>query len=80
MQVTLKKESIMELLAKQNKGLGWLADKAGITNPSLSLMLKGVRHPSPKTREKIMKALDVDDWDSIFEIKDKEVASQPMPI
>ena len=56
----MTKLRIKELCKEKGLTLNTLADKVGISQPSISLIVNGKQKPSFDTLEKIAEALDVD--------------------
>ena len=74
MKVKLKSDVIGLIIAKRNISQNCLAKYIGTSNGYFSQMMNGIRNPSPKMREKILKVLSVlegSEFDDIFEIRDK---------
>jgi transcriptional regulator with XRE-family HTH domain len=72
MIVGLKRKEIGKRLARKNVSQNWLARKLGISSGYMSQLMCGVRHPSPKLREKIMNSLSECNFDDLFTIIDAD--------
>jgi transcriptional regulator with XRE-family HTH domain len=80
MLVKIKEKEFKEFLAKSNVSQAKLAESMDMSATYLNNIIAGRHTASPEFRESLMKALDIEDWDSIFEIVDKDVVSQPMAL
>jgi hypothetical protein len=80
-KVLVKEGVIEEFLMRNNKNRNWLAREAEIDSSYITLLLNRDRSPSPRIRENLMSALEITDWDALFEvINDIDESSQPMPL
>jgi transcriptional regulator with XRE-family HTH domain len=70
MAVYMKPENTKLLMTRANKSQKQLAEETGVKSSHISNVIAGRYAPSPELRQQIMVALEVKDWDSIFEIKD----------
>ena len=70
MKVELKASAIWMMLARQNRTQKWLAERVGTTNSYLSQLMSGKRRPSAEFREKLMEAMNVQDFDEIFIVQE----------
>jgi len=66
MKTTLKNKELNMYLTKKNKSQNWLAYHLKISSGYMSQLMNGARHPSPKMRERIMKALPELIFDDLF--------------
>ncbi len=72
MKAVIKTEVIKEMLLKKNMSQNWLAQRVGTTSGYMSQMIKGIRHPSPEMRQKILNILKGKEFDDLFlTVKDK---------
>ena len=69
LKVNIKQEVIEKFLVKKNKSQNWLAMKLEISSGYMSQLLLGIRHPSPKIREKIPNVMPDLKFDDIFKIE-----------
>lgn len=67
-KVTVNADEIRRRLAENNKTLKWLTYRLNITNGYLSQIMCGARNPSPKLRERMMRVLEVRNFDELFTI------------
>ena len=65
-RVRLKAEAVWELLNRLNLSQNELARRIGRSSGYLSQLINGERCPSPETRRRLMQALGVSDFDSLF--------------
>lgn len=74
MKVKLKSDVIALIITKRNISQNGLAKYIGTSNGYFSQMMNGIRNPSAKMREKILRVLELlegSEFDDIFEIQDK---------
>ena len=67
----LRSERVREILAKKHMSQNCFASRVGVSSSYMSMLLTGVRNPSPVLRRRILKALKMDKSKSedIFEMK-----------
>jgi len=58
------------ILTTRNISQNVAARRLGVTPQYLSQLLAGQRHPSPKTRERILKTFRGFSWDKLFTIEE----------
>ena len=68
-KVALKAQGLLKILAKKNKSQNWLAFRMQISSGYMSQLMTGMRHPSPKMREKMLTALPNHTFDELFRIE-----------
>lgn len=68
-KVALKAQGLLKILAKKNKSQNWLAYRMQISSGYMSQLMTGVRHPSPRMREKMLAALPDYVFDDLFRIE-----------
>lgn len=64
-KVGIKKNNLMNILAKKNWNFTELARRIGYSSSIITLYLKGERIPTAKMRKRILDALGCE-WDDIF--------------
>lgn len=69
MIVKLNNNELKLQLARKNMSQNWLAQRLGVTSGYISQLMCGVRNPSPRLREKIMKLFPECDFDELFTIR-----------
>jgi transcriptional regulator with XRE-family HTH domain len=65
--VKVKTAALLKVLARKNLSLNGFAKTLRLSNSCLSQFANGLRYPSPRTRDKMLKTLRVE-WDEIFKI------------
>ena len=65
-RVWLNANAVWELLDRLDISQNQLARLAGISPGHLSLLMNGRRSPAPRVRRRLMKALGVDDFHTLF--------------
>lgn len=68
-KVIVRTEVVREQLLRRNISQNGLAQKAGMSQGYLSQLLRHQRHPGPKTRERLMDALRIQEFDLLFEVE-----------
>lgn len=68
-KVRMKTKIFREILARKNISQNGLGRVIKLTSGHVSQLIRGTRNPSPETRKKILKELDVT-FDQIFRITD----------
>jgi putative transcriptional regulator len=68
MRTKLKTRELKLYLTKKNKSQNWLAYRLEISSGYMSQLMEGLRHPSPKLRERIMQKLPELTFDDLFVI------------
>lgn len=66
MKAVIKTEVIKEILLKKNMSQNWLAQRVGTTSGYMSQMIKGIRHPSPGMRQRILNIFKGKEFDDLF--------------
>ncbi|HAJ32463.1 MAG TPA: hypothetical protein DCK79_03720 [Candidatus Atribacteria bacterium] len=64
-KVKIKKNNLMNILAKKNWNFTELARRIGYSSSIITLYLKGERNPTAKVRRRMLDALGCE-WDDIF--------------
>lgn len=72
MKVGLKTKPFLEMLAKNNWSQNGFAESAGLSSGHFSQLVRGKRNVSPKTRKKILFALQGGKFEDIFFIKTRK--------
>lgn len=67
--VRLKTPALWARLETLGRSQNWLARQAGISPGYLSTLLNQERAPSGRIRRRIQRALDVHDFDELFELQ-----------
>jgi transcriptional regulator with XRE-family HTH domain len=70
LKVLVRSVALLEALAERNYSQNGLARRLGVSSGYMSQVLHGHRSPSPKVRQKLMDALGVTDFGTIFIIID----------
>ena len=67
----LRSDRIREILAKKHMSQNCFASRVDVSSSYMSMLMTGVRNPSPVLRRRILKALkiDISRSDEIFEMK-----------
>ena len=68
MKVKLKADLIRDYLAKRHLPQNWLAGVLSTTSGYMSQLMRGIRTPSPKMRQKIQNIFQDFKFDDLFEI------------
>ncbi len=69
MKVRLRGKVLLEILARRNLSQNALARRAGLTSGHISQLLRGARNVSPRTRKRLLHALDGVPFDQLFSIR-----------
>lgn len=75
LKVRLRRDRILLILARRNYSQNGLARSLGISSGYMSQLMKGVRRPSPRLRRKMLRVLQMKDFDELFEIEEVGVAA-----
>jgi len=67
-KVRIKPDEIRRRLAERNETLKWLTHRLDITSGHMSHLMRGKRNPSPKLRQRMMRVLEVKNFDELFAI------------
>lgn len=67
-KVKANANAIRHILAKRNQTLKWLTYRLDITNGYLSQIMCGRKSPSPKLRQRMMRVLEVKNFNELFAI------------
>lgn len=67
-KVYLKKDTVLNLLARKNKSQNWLAIKLGVSSGFMSQILAKKRALSPEMRERFLGYFEGLVFDELFEI------------
>jgi transcriptional regulator with XRE-family HTH domain len=78
MRVRLKRAALEAAIARRNWTKTALARKMGLHRTHLSDILAGRTHPGPRTRQRLLDALD-GTFDEFFEIVDQERRRRARP-
>jgi len=70
-KVSLNRRALEIALARKNMSQNMLAARMGISSGYMSQLMRGERHPSPMTRQKILDAMSPLSFDDIFIIEDE---------
>ena len=70
--VLLKTRALWERLAVLDRSQNWLAREVGISKGYLSTLINEGRAPSGCIRRQIKKALGVEDFDELFELRHED--------
>ena len=68
-RVRIKVDAVYDILDRLHMSQSDLARKAGLSTGYVSQVISGKRVPSPPVRQKIQRALGVDDFDELFELE-----------
>jgi transcriptional regulator with XRE-family HTH domain len=68
--VKLNQGAVLRAIARRNMSQNMLAIRAGSTSGYISQLMRGVRNPSPKMREKLQSVLTPLTFDDIFIIEE----------
>ena len=72
--IRLNRAALWERLALLNRSQNWLAREIGVSPGHVSMLVNGGRTPSGRIRERMLKALGLNDFHQIFlmEVTDDE--------
>ncbi len=70
--VRLKQQALWKRLAGLNRSQGWLARQAGVSPGYLSTLITEGRAPSGCVRRRLQAALDITDFDELFELENED--------
>ena len=73
--VRLDAAALWRRLALLNRSQSWLAREIGISPGYLSMLVNAGRAPSGRIRERMQKALGVDDFNDLFRLEDSDDAT-----
>ena len=73
--VRLDVAALWKRLALLNRSQSWLAREIGISPGYLSMLVNAGRAPSGRIRERMQKALGVDDFNNLFRLEDSDDAT-----
>ena len=65
----LKPEPVWELITRRNMSQNELARRSDISSGYLSQLISGRKNPSPDVRKRIQAALEVDQFDELFDLE-----------
>ena len=71
-RVMLRQEVVWELLDQLNISQNELERRCGISRGYMSQLMRGERSPSPRLRRRLMEALGVSDFDTLFAIVEED--------
>ena len=74
--VRLKRDALWGRLEALNRSQAWLAREAGINPGYLSTLITEGRAPSGRVRRRLQAALDITDFDELFELEDRHEDEQ----
>jgi transcriptional regulator with XRE-family HTH domain len=66
--VTLRPDPVWAFLEERGISQNELARLAGISSGYLSQLMSGAAHPSPEVRRRLLRELEIDDFDDLFTI------------
>ena len=67
--VRLNREAIWERLALLNRSQNWLAREIGVSPGYISMLVNGGRTPSGRIRNRMLKALGLNDFHQLFRLE-----------
>jgi len=67
-KVKVSADAIRRKLAERNQTLKWLILKLDISSGYMSQLVHGIRNPSPKLRQRMMRVLEVKNFNELFSI------------
>ena len=70
--VRLDARSLWRRLALLNRSQNWLAQEIGISSGYMSKLITGGRAPSGRIRQRMLKALGVENFSELFRLDDEE--------
>lgn len=65
----LRAEPVWELITRRNMSQNELARRSEISSGYLSQLISGRKNPSPDVRKRIQAALEVDQFDDLFDLE-----------
>ena len=65
----LRPEPVWELITRRNMSQNELARRSEISSGYLSQLISGRKNPSPDVRKRIQAALEVDQFDDLFDLE-----------
>ena len=71
-KVKLRQEVVWELLDRLGISQNELARRSELSRGYMSQLMRGERSPSPSARRRLMRALGVDDFNTLFIIVEEE--------
>lgn len=78
-KVKLNGAAIKMVLAQRNTSQNALAKGMGLSDSYFSQMVRGVRCPSPKMRQRILDGLTPMTFDELFVVQDGRDGNRPKP-
>ena len=69
--VRLDTAALWRRLTLLNRSQNWLAREVGVSPGYISMLVNGGRSPSGRIRQRMLKALDVDDFHKLFRLEDR---------
>ena len=69
--VRLDKAALWRRLTLLNRSQNWLAREIGVSPGYMSMLVNGGRSPSGRIRQRMQKALGVDDFHKLFRLEDR---------
>ncbi len=76
-KVRLNRRALELVIAKRNMSQNMLAIRTGSSGGYISQLMRGVRYPSPKIRQKILDALSPLTFDDLFIIIEEDQDDVP---
>ena len=70
--VLLKTKALWDRLAMLDRSQNWLAREVGISKSYLSTLVNEGRAPSGRIRRRMKEALNVEDFDELFELRHED--------
>ena len=75
--VRLNTQALWERLALLNRSQNWLAEQIGISSSYLSKLVTRGRAPSGRIRSRMLKALDVENFNDLFRLEEEDHDGKP---
>ena len=69
--VRLNTAALWRWLTLLNRSQNWLAREIGVSPGYMSMLVNGGRSPSGRIRQRMLKALGVDDFHELFRLEDR---------
>ncbi len=69
MKVRLNAEALRLMLVRRNLSQNELARRMRISSGHMSLLMRGMRSPSPKVRRRLLRSLRVESFDDLFTVE-----------
>ena len=75
--VRLNTQALWERLALLNRSQNWLAEQIGISSGYLSKLVTRGRAPSGRIRSRMLKALDLENFNDLFRLEEEDDDGKP---